>query len=443
MTWLSRVSPKGARHGGPYGRQIRGTMPRRRRNSVSSALKRHSVFHWVLWLYLGIGFPLQAQEPLVLTPEQVIVLVREKSGEVAIAREEVSVAEGERLTARTPVNNPEVSVAAGPRWGGQRTVDLAATVSLPLEIYGQRAARGQSAESVVAARQASLKDTQRLAIQEALVSYYRALRALLAATLLEERVNQDNEILRVAQRRRDAGDASLLEVQLVQAELAKDRAALIRARAETEALMLGLLAQLAMPASAAVQLAPGFPTLEAPAAPPIVADRLSERPDLVALRREVQAAEARVRLEQRSGLPNPTFTIEYGREEAAEVIKAGIGLPLPVLNRNRGAIASAQAEVRRSQALLDARTRAVEVELLSAHRRAVAAVEAQGTMSEAETLSQDTLKRTLRAYEAGELDLISVLTVRREALNTRRDLLDIQFEAATAVVEFKASIGGW
>ena len=51
-------------------------------------------------------------------------------------------------------------------------------------------------------------------------------------------------------------------------------------------------------------------------------------------------------------------------------------------------------------------------------------MDAQGVMNEPGVLSQGTLVRILRAYDTGELHLISVLADRREALSTWQEVPD-------------------
>jgi cobalt-zinc-cadmium efflux system outer membrane protein len=99
---------------------------------------------------------------------------------------------------------------------------------------------------------------------------------------------------------------------------------------------------------------------------------LAHRPELVALEREVGAAEAEARLARAERIPTPTFGGGYKREQAPgggslDGYTAQLSLPLPLWDRRGGAVQAADAETERSQADREAFRRRTELEVLEAY----------------------------------------------------------------------------
>ncbi|MBX6332374.1 MAG: TolC family protein, partial [Gemmatimonadaceae bacterium] len=139
-----------------------------------------------------------------------------------------------------------------------------------------------------------------------------------------------------------------------------------------------------------------------------------------AARAELEAAERSLALERRSVLSAPTVQvgIEWGdpaHEETGLLPVAGLSLPLPLFNRNRGAIESAAAARDRAQAALAIAARDAEAALARALReRTVAVAKAErdrALLASAQRVAQ----MALTAYAEGEVALPSVLEAERNA----------------------------
>src|SRR5262249_28646884 len=85
------------------------------------------------------------------------------------------------------------------------------------------------------------------------------------------------------------------------------------------------------------------------------------RPDLLALDGAVRHAAAELRLQKAQRVPDPTVSLSYEHEppELTDTVGIGLRFPLPLWNRNRGAIQA--AEVAREQAALRLKKREAEV----------------------------------------------------------------------------------
>ena len=120
----------------------------------------------------------------------------------------------------------------------------------------------------------------------------------------------------------------------------------------------------------------------------------------------------------------------------ANALVAGVTVPFPLFDRNRGNIAAAQAELRGA----DARTTAVRLEAEAEISAALAFDEAAEARVAAAERTLQTAEETYRlariAYEAGKSPLIELIAARRGLGVARGIVLD----AATARLEARASL---
>ena len=161
---------------------------------------------------------------------------------------------------------------------------------------------------------------------------------------------------------------------------------------------------------------------------------LSLRVRLAAAERE--AADARVKLEQATAVPDLTAQLGVKRFEASNdtAVVAGISLPIPIANRNGGAIAAARAdlasaEARLSQARLDA-TRAVrgaEADLIAADAR-VQALQTSGLAQ-----AREAVRLARIGYAAGKFSFLELLDAQTALNQAEAAMIDAQLAHAQAV----------
>ena len=169
---------------------------------------------------------------------------------------------------------------------------------------------------------------------------------------------------------------------------------------------------------------------------------LSLRVRLAAAERE--AADARVKLEQATAVPDLTAQLGVKRFEASNdtAVVAGISLPIPIANRNGGAIAAARAdlasaEARFSQARLDA-TRAVrgaEADLIAADAR-VQALQTSGLAQ-----AREAVRLARIGYAAGKFSFLELLDAQTALNQAEAAMIDAQLahaQAAAALIRARA-----
>lgn len=227
---------------------------------------------------------------------------------------------------------------------------------LPLDFGIGRSARVRAAESARVASSLRFRYDRALLTYDADTTYTRALAAQAHALLSRRNAQDADSLRRIAELRRDAGDASELDVQLAIVNAGQQTNAAIADSLTLLTSLLELQTVLGMPATA-----PVVTLSDSLAAPPNegLFPASGQQPLRVAAAEATLAsAEFNRRVQQRSvwTLPSIEGGVEFG--EPAESKRTllptfGLSFPLPFLNRNRGPILAADAERDRARAELE------------------------------------------------------------------------------------------
>lgn len=322
--------------------------------------------------------------------------------------------------------NPELSLEAEnfAGSGANRSWDSAEStllISQPLETGGKRRTRSALAQ---AGRDLSLAELEasRLDLWKSLVEHYvDALQAAELETLAGELARLSGERLDLVSKRVQAGKAppqesSRAEVDSSLAGIEQDNA-----RRETQLSHLRLAALLGTKR-------PGFTRLKGHLEPsrhwmPAPGSlATSTTPDLVKAARELAARQAA--LKQQEALARPDVTVSAGLrrfEEGGEFAwVAGVSLPLPLLDRNRGGIGQARHELARAEKLQQAAIlgQQVELETLIAAR--------DSTWNEIVVLRDkalpaalDALEKTKAGYEQGKFSYLEWVDAEHSLVSLR------------------------
>jgi len=366
-------------------------------------------------------------------------MVRESAARVALA-------EGVLLGARTYPFNPVLEAERASRDDGQeRTSDREIALSQEIEIAGQRGKRVASASAAAeAARAAFDRSRQELATRVA-SAFATVLRARELATLAAFEREVAAELAAFEQRRLDAGAGTLIDLNVTRAAEGRAERRVALARADEAAARAALAEVLALPVAELPFVAGTLP--DAWPAPPALAElerlALDRRSDLLALRSEVEAATARIRLERSLATPNLVIGVAKGREadrEDLDTLRAGFTIPL--FQRNQGGIATARADEGVLSARLASAELAVRREVAAAWSRAEATSRALAVFRQtvAGTL-EESLDLVQRGLAAGKLRGSEVLVFRRELIDSRRELIEAAADAWLAQIELGLATG--
>jgi cobalt-zinc-cadmium efflux system outer membrane protein len=377
-----------------------------------------------------------------LTLDEALALARERAPALAAARARIDEARGRLVGASVLLReNPVLAGAAGRRSDGNGYVAGEAGLSQSFELGGRRGARIAGARAGVAREVAASEDAERRLLRDVAFAFLRALAARERLQVASDNVRLAADLLGVAERRLRAGDVARLEVNLASIAAARARAGLATADADLVAAVAELHGLLGLPPEAVVEPQGELRDRRRYDLPALLA-RAPERADLRALAAEVRDADAEVRLGRASAWPDLGLGFRYQRDQGADIVLGALTLTLPLFERGQGVRATATARAQRLRLELAAGQRLLQVEVRAAfdvYRRKVAAVLELERAALAPLADNDALVR--RGYEAGQIPLVELLVIRREALDTRSAYVDRLLEAALAGVELEARAG--
>jgi outer membrane protein, heavy metal efflux system len=252
-------------------------------------------------------------------------------------------------------------------------------------------------------------------------TYTRAVAAGERLTLSRRNALDADSVLHMVQRRRDAGDASEMDVELARV-FAGQQANIANADSLFQiSTLLDLQGVLGM-TTERLEIATAD-TLGTPPQVPALGRTISE----IAADVTVESATLSSRLQRRSilSLPAISFGFETGDPDQRGLLPTfGVGIALPLFDRNRGGIAQADAE--RAHAIAEANLARVEARNLIAHAVRVREIEAARVARSRSLLvsAEHVASMSLTAYREGLSTLANVLEARRTAREVMAQYID-------------------
>lgn len=353
----------------------------------------------------------RSQQPV--TREQAIESAVTRGARSAVARADTLVAAAQLITARS-WENPSLAASYS-----KDLPNYHALVDLPLDITGLRGTRVRAAQASRLASQYRFEFERAAAALDADTSYTRALAALERVRLSRRNARDADSLRRMAIIRRDAGDASELDVLLATVNAGQaanltiaDSVTLISSIFDLQAVM-GL-------DTTRIAIVPSDSLTMPPTTPPNAV--LETALPIAAARQALSAADLSVRLQRRSLFTPFSLQagVDWGDPGTPGLLPTfGVSIPLPLLNRNRGPIAQAEAERERARAELSLALFETQATIGRARReRAVALEKLQRDLVLVESANR-IAAMSLVAYREGAQGLPAVLEAQRNA----RDIL--------------------
>jgi cobalt-zinc-cadmium efflux system outer membrane protein len=342
---------------------------------------------------------------------------------VALTPFELSAADG-RILQSSKRPNPEVDVeiaSFGGSYPATARSEATATLSQVVE-NGKRAPRIRRSESGKAVLLRDREAARLDVVAGAMRAFVTLQGAQKRRALVGEAHGLAEALKRVATERVAAGAVSPIEETRAGVALSLAAADLVRADREVEEARRGLAEAMGCEAPTFGSAAGDLPeSLEVPSEADLVAG-LPANPDLSRWDAERAQREAAVEVER--AVPRPDVTlrggIRYEREESLRSFVVGFSLPLPVSDRNEGAVREARANL----AGVDPERRAVLNRLMASLSRAHAAMAAAA--AEARMLKDVSLAGAQGAYDAvdegyrlGKFRYLDVLDAGKALVETR------------------------
>lgn len=369
--------------------------------------------------------------------------------ELRVAREQLAAAEA-RTIAAAALPNPDASATREQlSAGGVSYYETVATLSQTIEIGGQRGAR------VAVGRQAAQAARARL-VAERLRIAFAVHRAYVRAAMAESDLLALTEATEVFRQVEQSGRVRFAEGDISQFD--RNRLQVERARYETlfAAKVLDLdeaareLTMLAAPEAlgSGAALLPAEPLANIVAAGQTVALNVAletalARADVLAAEAEVEARRAALSLARRDRIPDLTLTGGFKNQaDGFQGAVLGLSLPVPLWNRNGGAIAEAEAELAAADARRDLALALARNDIRRAWDTYRSLEERTRTLGETLLPESAGLLETARfAYAEGEMSLIELLDAADAYRNARESVNALLGDYLIALFDLQRATG--
>ncbi len=427
----------------------------------------------------------RAQDAVVpsrLSLAEAVRLARDRNPAIAIARQQVTVAEAGRVDARLRPN-PALSVdteryasgSASAATPGDGNNQITVRLDQEIETAGRRRLRVETANAGIDMARAALADAQRRLDFTVRQAYFQVILANADLDSSTKTLAEIDQLIVINRARLQQGEISGVELRRLQVErlrFADDRSSADLALRNARSALLAVLglADLGQPFDVTDTLAPPpdtppGPPPGPPPAPPtgptltaaglidpsagrldvaaLQARALDARQDVLAARTDVLRADTQTRLQR--ALRSPTITVGggYTRTAGMSGFVAGVTVPLPFSNRNQGGVMRAAAE----RAIAESQRTLTETAVRLDVQQAVNAVEvarARATAIQQEYLpnARQALDTVLATYRVGTTDLIDLLDAQRAFRETQRTYHRALFDWHLSVFQLDAALGG-
>lgn len=374
------------------------------------------------WIALGCAL-LHAQQPLTL--KQVVDEALARNLALLAQRYDITIAEARLLQARLRPN-PRLSVENNfldllgahykPEEGPVGPAETDTVLYWEIETAGKRRLRTEVARQAVESARAGFLDARRALLLDVQNGFLDLVLAKENVRTLREILQTFENLVKINRTRFEAGE--IARVELLRSEVAalqfrnQLRQAELRARQES----VRLQRLMGRPAPSAGFDVAAEVRRDAPAGSldELVAAALAARPDLAALRREVERLDAETRLQRALARPNVDFGVSHHKQYVGRFPGQTAGfrfeIPLPLLNRNQGEIERARQEREQAAARVRALEQQIRAEAASAWEQYLTARQLLEAI-EKEMLGQavrvrDTIEFSYRRGEASFIDLL-------------------------------------
>ena len=377
-------------------------------------------------------------------------------------RAEIDLAQGLRQQAALRPN-PMLRVERRDEPGGTDNL-TAIGVEWPLELF-RRSGRAQTADRALARAQFGVEDRERLLVAEVRLRYGVAAVAVRDVVVTEDLVAAAQRQLDLVRARVDAGRTPPLDRDLLDVEVRRLDAARLIALGRADVALVELKQILGMAPKEPLRLRDSLDVLVASSSvadlPGVASVKAEARPDVKEAAARVTLAEARIDQARREGRFDVSLFGSYMRMDSGfaqqgvgpagtlervrglfHYVSAGAAVTIPLLNRNQGQVAAAEAErvgaaARREALDLAARTEVAAAQARDAYARRAFHVYASGVRDQARR-NLDVVRQT---FELGRATVFDVLAEQRRYLEIEQGYTAAAQEVWEARVALTRAIG--
>ncbi len=415
----------------------------------SLRIPRSRLVSFALLGVLGWTGLARAGEPISLS--QAVNLALDQNPNLLAVRQEREIANGQVEKAGYWNRfNPTIGGGAGQRDfnEGGSDVQFSASLSLEVEVAGQRGKRIEAAEQGLARVDAEVRNFQRVLVADVKEAFYRSLYLARRADLLQ-RVEKLNRRLRDASvKRYQSGEVAKLESNLAEIRYSQSRKDTLGAERDHRNALRGLERLLGMSPTGSLTLAGDLATRSAQVdIESAIESAIASRPDLEARSAEIARVDAETALTKRLIVPNVTFGGFYDEETEVpgvtdRILGGQISIPIPIFDRKQAELTSLAGQRTQARYNRNAVELTVRTEVRDAARSFEAASEAVRVF---ESNAVDRIAENFgfieTSYREGKIDLLQLIVVQNDMVGTERSYLDSLWDYWLARIALERAIG--
>jgi cobalt-zinc-cadmium efflux system outer membrane protein len=352
-----------------------------------------------------------AAQQTPMTRSEAVAAALDRGARVAVARADTAVAAAQLVAARVRPN-PSVSASYS-----KSVPNYHYSFDIPFDFPYIRQLRIRSAQTGLDAANLRYTLARATIALDADTTYTRAVAARERLALSRRTAIGADSLRRMVERRRDAGDASDMDVELARVTAGQQANAAANDSLELISALLDLQAVLGM-RTERVELAAS----DSLTAPPDATTPPSITLGEAAASLSLESATLSARLQRRSIWSTPSLSLgfEHGDPDQPGILPTfGLGIGLPLFDRNRGGIAQADAERARAVAELSLAQVEARNQIAHALRERENAVARVARDREVAASADRVAAMSLTAYREGAASLANVI----EAVRASREVL--------------------
>ena len=366
-----------------------------------------------------------------LTRAAAVQAAIERGGRLGIARADAALARAQLVTSRA-LPNPTLGLSYS-----RDQPSYHALAEVPLDVPWLRGLRVRSAELGLESARLQYRLARATIGLDADTVYTNAVAARERLALSRRNAHDADSLLHMVAQRRDAGDASDLDVELARVNAGQEANVAAADSLTWIGALLDLQAVLGR-ASDSVEVDASDSLAMPPDAPPPSVATLGETAAALAL----QSASLAARLARRSLWPVPVITggFDWGdptQSHGGPLPTFGIGVGLPLFDRNRGGIAQADAARERANAELALASIEARTEIAHGTRERASALARVRRDRAVVASAERVAAMSLTAYREGAAALPNVMEAQRTARDVMRQYIDDLAAAWIATAELR------